>query len=232
MIPKTIHYVWFGPSEKPAKVQKNIEDWKSKLPDYNFREWNDQTFPIDTAPLYVQQANKERKWAFVSDYIRLWVLDEFGGIYLDTDVRVIKSFDDLLGNESFLGRESESELCTAVIGSEPHVEWIQALLTDYRQRKFVQQNGGLDLTPNSSYIKSFLETLGVAEKPKIFPEEYFSPKSFYHFSTQIHETTYCIHEYNATWKTGQQKAVDFVLRVIGQTLGINTVVRLKKAFRR
>ncbi|WP_273724496.1 glycosyltransferase family 32 protein, partial [Leuconostoc mesenteroides] len=108
MIPKTIHYVWFGGNEKPKSVLNAIETWRTNLPDYEIREWNELNYEVtENSPKYVQQAFKEKSWAFVSDYVRLDVLNQFGGIYLDTDVELLKGFDDLLDLKSFIGLESD-----------------------------------------------------------------------------------------------------------------------------
>lgn len=233
MIPKKIHYVWVGPNEKPASVQKILTNWSEHLPDYQIIEWNEHNFRSDNAPIYVQQAIQHKKWAFVSDYIRLWVLYKFGGIYLDTDVKVIKNFDGFLGDGSFIGRESEEELCTAVIGAEPNAEWIKSLLSDYRERTFVKPDGSLDLTPNSKYINQYLvEANNRSESklniPKVYSSDYFSPKSFYRFGLNLTQNTTCIHQYDATWKSPKARSLDFVLRLVGQVFGESQVFKLKK----
>ena len=117
MIPKTLHYCWFGNGKKSELVQNCIQSWKKAMPDYTIIEWNESNSDI-TANKYISEAYSANKWAFVSDYIRLRVLFEYGGIYLDTDVETLKSFDAFLNNEAFTGFESNDSIITAVIGAE------------------------------------------------------------------------------------------------------------------
>ena len=102
-IPKIIHYCWFGGKPKPELAQKCIKSWKKFCPDYEIMEWNESNFDVTTAPLYVQQAYCLKRWAFVSDYVRLKALVEMGGVYMDTDVEVIKPLDPYLHHEAFAG---------------------------------------------------------------------------------------------------------------------------------
>lgn len=106
MIPKIIHYCWFGGGPKPKSVEKYIRSWKKYCSDYEIIEWNEDNFDISSSPLYVKQAYAAKKWAFVSDYARLKVVFECGGIYFDTDVQVIKNIDTLLQYDTFFGFEN------------------------------------------------------------------------------------------------------------------------------
>ncbi|WP_010006971.1 glycosyltransferase family 32 protein [Leuconostoc fallax] len=157
MIPKVIHYIWFGGKAKPNKIVQQIEQWRSILPDYQIKEWNETNYDIKNINVkYVQEALQENMWAFVSDYVRLDILNREGGIYLDTDVEILKSFDELLKNKAFIGRESKYAFSTAVIASEPKQRWLQQLLEDYSRRTFLIDKNVYDKTPNSKYILSFL----------------------------------------------------------------------------
>ena len=102
MIPKIIHYCWFGENPIPDNQQRYMATWRTLMPDWEIKEWNEHNFSIATAPVYVQEAYRKQKWAFVSDYVRLWALNQHGGVYLDTDVEVLKSFEDLLNNIAFI----------------------------------------------------------------------------------------------------------------------------------
>ncbi len=106
MIPKTIHYCWFGRNPKPKLAEKCIRSWKRRCPDYEIIEWNEDNYDISSAPLFVRQAYEKKKWGFVPDYIRLDLINRFGGIYLDTDVEVLKRLDCFLENKSFFGLEN------------------------------------------------------------------------------------------------------------------------------
>ena len=134
MIPKIIHYVWMGRGEKPKKIQKCIKTWKKHLKDYEFIEWNEDNFDIKSNP-YVAKAYEEKKWAFVSDYIRMWAIDKFGGIYLDTDVYIIRDLEPLLKNRAFVGFENKRYPFTAVFGAEKGHPLIKKILQYYKNLK-------------------------------------------------------------------------------------------------
>jgi len=128
-IPKVIHYVWVGPHPLTLLAQQCIESWKKYLPDYEFKLWNETNSPMSHP--YVQEMYAQKKWAFVSDYIRFWALEREGGIYLDTDTEVLKSFDDLLHHQAFFGQTKDSITAAGVIGCVPHHRSIKAVLDVY-----------------------------------------------------------------------------------------------------
>ena len=130
MIPKKIHYVWMGGKAKPKKIQKCIKTWKRKLKDYEFIEWNESNFDINSHP-FVKAAYDNKKWAFVSDYVRAWAIYNYGGIYLDTDVYVIRKLDKLLDNKAFVGFERSDYPFTAVFGACKHHSFIKDMLDYY-----------------------------------------------------------------------------------------------------
>ena len=135
-IPKIIHYCWFG-DKMPKKIKQNINKWKKIMPDYEFKEWNEQNFNCDSND-FVEQAYKNKKWAFVADYARLKALYEYGGIYLDTDVEILKAFDDLLNEKKFIiSHESAVSLCTAVMISPKENNVVKGFLDSYIDKKFV-----------------------------------------------------------------------------------------------
>ena len=135
MIPKIIHYCWFGKKEKPAKIKKLIKKRKKKLPDYKFMEWNEENFDINSSK-FTKIAYEMHKYAFVSDYVRLYALINFGGIYLDTDVIVVKNFDSFLNDRAFLSFESNKTLCTAVIGSQKDNPFLIKCFDHYSAKDF------------------------------------------------------------------------------------------------
>ena len=118
MIPKTIHYCWFGRNPKPRLVEKCIKSWKKHCPGYEIIEWNENNFDVFTCPLYVRQAYEAKKWAFVSDVARIYALKEHGGIYFDTDIVMVQDIDDLLENDAFVGFENKDMPFTAVFGAK------------------------------------------------------------------------------------------------------------------
>lgn len=210
MIPQIIHYCWFGRKALPQDVQTYIQTWKQHMPDWDIREWNEDNFDLSSAPIYVQEAYRAKKYAFVSDYVRLWALEQIGGVYFDTDVEVLKPFDNLLDNVAFMGlEESLAHLPgTCVMGCEAHCQWVRDMLKLYDTPRFILPNGAYDLTTNvegmgkaliqKGFIPSrneqYIECWGL----KIYTHDYFSPIT----STRVmrkSKNTYSIHHLAGSW---------------------------------
>ena len=240
MIPKKIHYCWFGGAELPDSVKHYIASWKKYCPDYEIIEWNEKNYDLSKINiLYVQQALENKKWAFVTDFVRLDVLYRYGGIYLDTDIEIVKSFNELLRDNGFIGIESNSTLCTAVIGAVPKHPDINKILNDYNNRTFNLPNGKLDMTPNSKVFRTYFSQKynicnfeeGVKlEYMSIYPQTYFSPINFTTKKVNITKDTFTIHHYNGTWKSNFSKRKDFLSTVIAWVFGEKTLEILKKKF--
>lgn len=130
MIPKIIHYVWVGNNPKPKDIKKCMKTWKKHLKDYKIIEWNESNFDISSHP-FVKKTYEAKKWAYVSDYIRMYAIYNYGGIYLDTDVLVLENFDKFLNNKVFVGFERENYPFTAVFGAEKKNKFIKKLLDYY-----------------------------------------------------------------------------------------------------
>lgn len=208
MINKTIHYCWFGKNEKPLSVLKCIDSWKKYLPDYRIVEWNEENFDISDSIPYVRQAYDNKKWAFVTDYVRLKVLADYGGIYLDTDVEVFKSFDPLLSERCFLGFESNDYLCTAVIGCEPRNGFICQFLESYNSRSFVKDDGTIDTdTTNVVSMTNLLLNEGLIQNGKyqklngitIFPQFFFASNDIINIIHKYDSRIYSYHHCQASW---------------------------------
>jgi mannosyltransferase OCH1-like enzyme len=207
MIPKIIHYCWFGGAKHPKLMKKCIRSWQRILPDYELRIWTEDTFDIDTSVRYVQEAYREKKYAFVSDYVRLYALYNYGGVYLDTDVEVLKDFSPLLKTETIFGFEDVGKISTAFIAVEPRAEWIKELLDVYAHRNFILPDGRIDQTTNVEFISKYLANKnidmqkGFVENKSIiiYPIEYFSPKSWSSGRYEITQDTYTIHYFAGTW---------------------------------
>ena len=191
----------------PALAVKCIDSWKKHLPEYELRLWNEDTFDIKSVP-YVSEAYESRKFAFVTDYVRLYALYHFGGIYMDTDVEVLKSLDDLLHLPGFSGFESKTEIPTGIMASEKHNAWAKEQLAYYLGKHFIKADGTLDLTSNVQIISRIMSANGFVLKNgyqvykdcmHIFPQDYFCPKSRTGIIT-ITPNTYCIHHFAASWK--------------------------------
>jgi len=140
MIPKTIHYCWFGRNPKPKLAQKCIKSWKKYCPDYEIIEWNEDNFDIASAPLYVRQAYEAKKWAFVTDYVRLSAMTKFGGVYMDTDVEVVKPLDRFLNHDAVSGYESESCIPTGLMACREGFPLFLEFLHYYDEASFYHED--------------------------------------------------------------------------------------------
>lgn len=206
MIPKKIHYCWFGGNPLPDNVKKFIATWKKYCPDYEIIEWNESNFNIHSMP-YVEEAYKSRKWAFVSDVARLNALVSEGGIYMDTDVEVVRSLDSLLENKSFLGFEGTQYIATNMMGCEPQHPFFKQFLDSYSSRRFIREDGSLDQTTNVEEITKRLQNLGFVLNGKeqeidgihIYPTDRFSPYDYITGLLRKTPNTYSIHWFDKSW---------------------------------
>lgn len=214
MIPKVIHYCWFGKNPKPTAVKKCIASWKKYCPDYKIVEWNEENFSVNDN-LYCSQAYEKGKWAFVSDYARLWIIYHYGGIYLDTDVEVIRPWDELLTHRCFFGRQPGFQVNTGVgFGAEEKHPLVKRMLDDYRDIPFIKENGDMDLWTcphrNSQWLFAhglkMDDSLQEIEGAVIYPIEYFSPKDAWNRNTVITRNTFSIHHCDGTWNPVETKS--------------------------
>lgn len=207
MHPKYIHYCWFGQGPLPKQTKKYIESWRRHLKGYALQCWDESNFSIDDAPAYVQEAYAAKKYAFVSDYVRLYALYHQGGVYLDTDVEVIKDFTKLLTSDTVLGYEDIGKITTAFIAAPPQAAWIGEILGLYEKRHFRRPDGSMDMTTNVAFISDYLKRKGIALDNtytrhgdiEIYPAEYFSPRSWEDGGYHITDNTYTIHYFAGTW---------------------------------
>lgn len=203
MIPKTIHYCWFGGKEKPRSVRKCLLTWKKHLTDYKIIEWNEQNFDVN-AFAYTKAAHKHQKYAFVSDYVRLHVLEHYGGIYFDTDVEVLKSFDEFLELPGFIGYESPNCLGTAVMAAEKGNPLIKEFLAYYDTVIFDENH----LVANTNIISNIVHAKGIELNNEfaicqnalhLYPLDYFIVKTYYDFKFHLSDNSHSIHHCDATW---------------------------------
>lgn len=209
MIPKIIHYCWFGHNPLPPLAEKCIKGWKKRCPDYEFMEWNEDTFDLASAPLYVRQAYDAKKWAFVTDYIRLHVVYEHGGIYLDTDVELIRSPNALLKYSAFFGFEDDTYVNTGLgFGAEKSTPVLYEMMADYQDIPFILEDGEMDLLPCPVRNTTVLSKRGLKQDGTkqllddgilVLCTEYLCP--FDNISGLMNKTrnTISIHHYNASW---------------------------------
>ena len=201
-IPKVIHYCWLSGEPYPELVQKCMESWKRNLPDYEFVLWNQEKIK-ECYNIWVDTARAAKEWAFAADYIRLYALYKYGGIYLDCDVEVLKSFDDLLDRDYFVGREFHNNVIeAAVMGCEPRQEWTKKAIDWYGSRSF-------DLTDlnNPSIAVPVIIKKALASFPnvKIFAADYFSPKDNRTGKVCVTPNTYTIHHFDGNWFSDYQR---------------------------
>ena len=211
MIPKTIHYCWFGGNPLPDLAVKCIKSWKKYCPDYEIVEWNEKNFDLQYN-IYVREAYEAKKWAFVSDVVRLFALVNYGGIYMDTDVEVIKSLDDLLLYQSVSGFESETQIPTGLMACEKGNKMFLEFLNDYEGKHFIRDDGSLDLTTNVTYITNICLKHGLLPNNSVqtingftlLSRDYLCPKD--HETREIHITdnTYTIHHFDGSWKSEEE----------------------------
>ena len=205
MIPKIIHYCWFGKNKKNQLVLDCIESWKKYLPDYQIREWNDDDL-INCSNVYVRQAYTNKKWAFISDYFRLYALYNYGGIYFDSDNEVFKSLDEFLCHSFFSGYENYQGIIspfTAVLVAQKGNKIIKNLLDEYENLKF-EKDGNLDLKPNtervSEYFKLNYNLNEYTGKEITILEEDHVLYPYYYFCTPLEgKECYAIHHFNGSW---------------------------------
>ncbi len=231
MIPKIIHYCWFGGNPKPALIEQYINVWKKILIGYKIVEWNETNFDVNST-IWTKEAMECKKYAFVSDYVRLKVLYEYGGIYMDTDVEVLKTFDELLELPYFIGAENTIHgINTATIGVEPNLKWVKQCLEHYYDRHFVV-NGYMDMRVNPGLIRDCLLHNGYNIKnifslkefslcPTdfcVFPASWFSPLK--NKVSYANKSTYAIHRYTASWA----EKVSYRKQVINKVKNIVKVI--------
>lgn len=223
MIPKKLHYCWFGRGEKPESFHRYLATWKKYCPDYEIVEWNEDNFDI-TQSRFTQQAYEAKKFAFVSDYARLTALYQQGGIYLDTDVEVVKNLDDLLSCQCFMGFEGSDFVGTSVIGSRKSNPILKEWLDEFYGGDFVLRDGSYDTITNVARITEHLHRKGLSldggrqevAGVTIFPADYFSPKDMVTRRIKKTRHTFSIHHFDGSWFTGWQKVKMYVLFLAGE----------------
>ena len=225
-IPKVIHYCWFGKNKMPALAEKCIESWKKYCPGYKIVCWNEDNFDI-TENRYAKEAYDAGKWAFVSDYVRLKVLYDEGGIYLDTDVELLKPLDNLIEEYGYMGFDDNGLVSTGLgFACKKGNELVGALLADYDNISFILPDGSYDLTPCPDRNTKTMQKLGmdINNKEQLFmeiqmlPEDYLCPMKYYTGKKIITKNTYSMHHFCASWTSPTAKRTLFVKRIIGVKL--------------
>lgn len=221
MIPRITHYCWMGGAPLPPLAEECIASWKKYMPSWQILRWDETNFDIAAAPLYVKQAYEARKFAFVSDYVRLWALEQYGGLYMDVDFEVFRPFDDLMDKyPAFAGYEGSKRqpVMQGVIASEAHGAWVKDMLRTYDTRLFIKDDGSLDMYPNTQYftdrlIKQGFQNDGIEKDVfvegefflHVYPVHYFCPGLTTGENIR-NEETYCEHKGESSWAEKGWKA--------------------------
>lgn len=207
MIPKVIHYCWFGRGEMPQLALNCIASWKKYLPEYEIIEWNEDNFDLDMYP-YAREAYDNRKFAFVTDIVRMYALYTYGGVYMDTDVEILKPLDQFLHHSAFSGFESETRFPTGLMAAEKNSKWAKDNLDWYVGKHFVRENGSLDTTTNVTIIMNVMKDLNVREDNSyqdfkgyftLYPRDYFCPCDLSSKKITLTENSVCIHHFAGSW---------------------------------
>lgn len=238
MIPKKIHYIWFGKNPLPKLAIKCIESWKKYCPDYEIIQWNEDNFDINMCD-YMKEAYEAKKWAFVSDYARLYVLTKYGGVYMDTDVELQKPLDSFLSCEAFSGFESSGEIPTGIMAAEKGQRLFCELLNDYNGVHFIKDDGTYDFTTNVQRITETCLKYGLHLDNKLqtvngftlYPMDYFCPKDATTRVLRITENTVAVHHFDGSWQDNDRKFVKWVSDVFGYET-TKKLIKIKHFFKR
>lgn len=213
MIPKIIHYCWFGRNPLPELALKCIESWKKFLPDYEIKEWNEDNYNVHKIP-YISEAYDAKKYAFVSDYARFDILYEYGGIYFDTDVEVIKDLSPIIEQGAFAGVERAGELNAGLgIASPAKLEVFQEVLDSYKEDFFVNSDGSFNLMTIVTRVSNIFYKHGFVKEDiiqdvagvRVYPVEYFCPKDFKTMLLNTTDNSYTIHHFDGSWMSEEAK---------------------------
>lgn len=239
MIPKIIHYCWFGGKELPQSARQCVESWKRFFPDYEIKRWDESNFDVDAIP-YTKEAYSAQKYAFVSDYARFCIIYNYGGIYMDTDVEVIKSLEDIIEKGNYFGVESKAEAGITVnpglgFASEPGNEFLKKMIDLYKTFHFLNSDGSqclkniVQITTEELLANGLLNIDGIQECCgfTIYPQDYFCPIDYETRELKITSNTRTIHHYAESWVPKSVRFKNWLSRAFGAGF-IDALVKAKR----
>ena len=221
--------------EKPDIVKMCINTWKEKLKNYEIIEWNEENFDINTNQ-YVKEAYENKKYAFVSDYVRVYALYNMGGIYLDTDVEVFKSLDYLLDEESFWGFEEKNYIATSTIGARKGNKLIKNFLDFYKGKSYNNMRDNLETSTNVQIVTQLMTNIGFEMNGKkqsidgigsVYPQSYFSPYDYINLIDKKDDSTYTMHHFYKSWLSPRDKAKSNIKKILAKTIGGKNIERIR-----
>lgn len=235
-IPKIIHYCWFGGKEKPDSVKKCIESWKKSLPDYQLMEWNEDNFNIEKLQ-YTKEAYAAKKYAFVSDVARIEALYQYGGIYMDTDVEVLKTFTPLLDARCILGMEEKEYVATSFMAFEKEHPLVKQFFNLYENISFLDKSGQIITGTNVAKLTNLLIEKGFVQENhyqeleegiKIYPKEFFSPYDYINCHYNITENSYCVHHFAVSWMSKKEQVKKGIKKQLSKILGPKKMNKIRE----
>ena len=237
MIPKKIHYCWFGNGKMPLREQRCIDSWKKFMPDFELVLWNESNFDVYAVP-FTKEAYELKKYAFVSDYVRLFALVNEGGIYLDTDVEIIKPFYQFIKYQAFGSFETPNVVQTGVVGSVANGVLVKKMFSYYQDKKFVLADGSLNQVPNSKILTDILLDEGLVLNNsqqslpsfELFPTDYFCPINQATQEITVTENTYCIHYLSGSWLPRKDRYTRALKVLLGKLVGFKSVHKFRTLF--
>ena len=250
MIPKIIHYCWLSGDMYPDKIKKCINSWKKITPDYEIMIWDLSCFDINSI-VWTKQAYEKKKYAFASDYIRFYALYNYGGIYLDSDVEILRSFNDFLNLNFFCGYEYEGLPEAAIVGSAKGQKWALDCMNWYQNHNFINKDGSFNIKVApivlqhnlEKYLETNLIDQGKVMKYRngsyaIYPYEFFSPNNSFNGKILLTKDSYAIHHFNAEWTNksfgvrAKKKIHLLLIKVFGRDRYIRIIYKVRKIYKK